>query len=198
MNIIPLLFYLFATVAVVSGTLVILSANPVRSVLFLVLTFFAMAGVWMLLHAEFLALVLVLVYVGAVMTLFLFVVMMLNVDTVSFREGFVKYLPWAILIVLSVVGVVVMVMHSHGLSSMPLPPEEAANYSNTADLGSVLYTNYALPFVVSGVILLTAIIAAISLTHRVSTRRKSQIPSEQIAVKRNDRVRLVSMPAEKK
>lgn len=180
--------------------MVIISTNPVRSVLFLVLTFFAMAGVWLVLQAEFLALVLVLVYVGAVMTLFLFVVMMLNLKQSSFREGFVNYLPLAVFIILLILSLTIMVIgpKTFGLMTMPAPILKSGDYSNIAVLGAELYTNYAFPFEVSGVLLLTAIIAAISLTHRAPVKRKSQIPSQQIQVKRADRIRLIKMPSEPK
>lgn len=200
MTTLEIIFYIFSAAAIFSAVMVVLSSNPVRSVLFLVGTFFSMAGVWMILHAEFLALVLVLVYVGAVMTLFLFVVMMLNLNQVSFKESFVKYVPIGLFIVLLVTGLMIMVVGSKtsGVLQMPSPVLKSADYSNTADLGMVLYTEYAFPFEVSGILLLAAIIAAISLTHRPAKRRKSQIPSEQIAVRRADRIRLIKMPAEKK
>lgn len=194
------LFYLFTTMAVFSALMVVASKNPVHSVLFLVLTFVATSGIWMMLDAEFLSLILVLVYVGAVMTLFLFVVMMLNVDTERLRKGFVRYLPLGALIVLLVVGLIVMVTGPDrlGLTSVPAPAPKSAQYSNTADLGSVLYTDYAYPFEIAAVLLLTAIVAAISLTHRKPKGRKSQRVAEQIAVRREDRVRLVKMKGEKK
>lgn len=159
-----------------------------------------MAGVWLLLHAEFLALILVLVYVGAVMTLFLFVVMMLRVNVLRAREGFVRYLPFAILVALMIIGLIIVAIgpKQFGLTSMPMPPAFAESYNNLADLGMVLYTNYAYPFEIAAVLLLTAIVAAISLTYRKPTQRKSQNISNQIAVKRSDRVRLVAMPSNKK
>jgi NADH-quinone oxidoreductase subunit J len=180
--------------------MVVAAKNSVHSVLFLVLAFFAMAGIWILLSAEFLALILVLVYVGAVMTLFLFVVMMLNIDKEVKREGFVRYFPIAAFIVVLVVGLIVMVVgpERFGLTHVPLPAPFPANYSNTADLGSVLYTNYAYPFEIAGVLLLTAIIAAITLTHRPPKQRKVQNIAKQIAVKRDQRVKLINMPSEKK
>ncbi len=200
MTAIQIIFYLFSAVAIVSALIVVASANPVRGVLSLVLTFFAMAGVWLLLHAEFLALILVLVYVGAVMTLFLFVVMMLRVDVASVREGFVRYLPFAVLLAVMIVGILIVVVgpKQFGLTSMPVPVALAANYNNLADLGMVLYTNYAYPFEIAAVLLLTAIVAAISLTHRKPRHRKSQNIGKQIAVKPSDRVRLVEMPSAKK
>lgn len=200
MTALHLIFYAFSAVAIASGVMVVSSKNAVHSVLFLVLTFFAMAGIWILLNAEFLALILVLVYVGAVMTLFLFVVMMLNLNTDGKREGFVRYLPFAALTLVIVVGLVVMVVgpEHFGLIAVPAPAPLAANYSNTADLGSVLYTNYAYPFEIAAVLLLTAIIAAITLTHRPPKNRKSQNIAQQIAVKPKQRVKLVNIPSEQK
>jgi NADH-quinone oxidoreductase subunit J len=195
-----ILFYCFAALAVGSGVMVVSAKNSVHGVLFLVLAFFGMAGVWMLLSAEFLALILVLVYVGAVMTLFLFVVMMLNIDKESFREGFVRYLPFAALVVLLVIGLLVMALgpEHFGLTHAPVPAPFPSDYSNTADLGSVLYTNYAYPFEVAAVLLLTAIIAAICLTHRAPKNRKVQNIARQLSVKRDDCIKLVNIPSVKK
>ncbi len=196
MTALHIIFYLFSITAIVSGFMVVTAKNAVRSALFLVLTFFAMAGVWMLLRAEFLALILILVYVGAVMTLFLFVVMMLNLDTSSLREGFVRYLPFGVAIVLLLMGLVIVTIAPARF--VAAPALEAVNDNNIANLGMVLYTDYAYPFEVAGALLLTAIVAAISLTHRVAKRRKVQNISEQIAVQPEQRIRLVNMPAEKK
>jgi NADH-quinone oxidoreductase subunit J len=200
MTALQVIFYIFSATAIFSGLMVVASSNPVRGALFLVLTFFATAGLWILLHAEFLALVLVLVYVGAVMTLFLFVVMMLSVSRVKLQEGFVRYLPLAAVIVLLVVGLMIMVLGANrfGLTQMPMPVAQPAGYSNIASLGMVLYTQYVYPFEISAVLLLTAIVAAISLTHRKAKKSKAQIASEQIAVRSADRVRLVNMPSEPK
>jgi len=200
MTAIQIIFYIFSSAAILSALLVVASNNPVRGALSLVLTFFAMSGIWLLLHAEFLALILVLVYVGAVMTLFLFVVMMLRVNVVSLREGFVRYLPFAALLALMIIGLMIIVVgpKQFGLTSMPVPIAEAADYNNLADLGRVLYTHYAYPFEIAAVLLLTAIVAAISLTHRKPYRRKTQDISKQIAVKRGDRVKLIPMPSAKK
>jgi NADH-quinone oxidoreductase subunit J len=199
MTVLQMIFYAFSALAVFSGMMVVGSSNPVRGALFLVLTFFSMAALWLLLHAEFLALILVLVYVGAVMTLFLFVVMMLSVSRLSLKEGFVRYLPFAIIIVLMVVGLMVMVIGSgrFGLVAMPTPTEPV-DYNNIANLGMLLYTNYAFPFEVAALILLTAIVAAISLTHRPGKKHKSQNVSAQIAVKASDRLRLIDMASEPK
>ena len=140
MTVLQLIFYAFSTVAIGAALLVVSSANPVRGALCLVLTFFAMAALWMLLRAEFLALILVLVYVGAVMTLFLFVVMMLRVNRVAMWEGFVRYLPISLLIVLAVVGIMISAIDPNhlGLLQMPEPAAPAAGFSNTVSLGEVL------------------------------------------------------------
>lgn len=200
MTVLQIIFYIFSGLAVFSGLMVVSSSNPVRGALFLVLAFFATAGLWILLHAEFLALILVLVYVGAVMTLFLFVVMMLSVSRISLREGFVRYLPLGVLIVLLVFGLTAMVIgpNRFGLLQVPVPPAQPADYSNIASLGAVLYTNYAYPFEVAAVLLLTAIVAAISLTHRPAMNRKSQNAKKQIAVRSEDRMKLIKMPSEPK
>lgn len=195
-----IIFYIFAAVAVGSAVVVVTVRNPVKSVLSLVVTFFAMAGIWMILRAEFLSLILILVYVGAVMTLFLFVVMMLNIDTEDKRPGFVRYLPFGIIVVLLIMGLTIAAVGPQyfGLTQMPAPPAEPANYSNVRHLGEILYTDYAYPFELAGVLLLAAIIAAIALTHRPPTHRKVQNPAAQIAVRPEDRVRLIQMPPEPK
>lgn len=194
------IFYVFATIAVLSAVSVITVRNPVRSVLSLVVTFFAMSGIWMILRAEFLSLILLLVYVGAVMTLFLFVVMMLNIDLENKRSGFVRYLPFGLILIALLMGLTIAAVSPQyfGFAQMPLPAAEAANYSNLQELGNVLYTTYAYPFEIAGVILLAAIIAAITLTHRGPVKRKSQNISAQINVRPEDRVRLIKMPAEPK
>lgn len=195
-----IIFYIFATLAVLSAMVVISVRNPVRSVLALVVTFFSMAGVWMILSAEFLSLILLLVYVGAVMTLFLFVVMMLNVHAYGqSSSGFTHYLPFGALALFLVVGLMMVGFGSSFTSmsmSSTLPTPE--NYSNVTALGSVLYTDYAYPFEIAGVILLAAIVAAISLAHRLPRRRKTQNISAQLQVRPEDRLTLVKMPAEKK
>lgn len=195
-----IIFYAFATVAVCSAVAVITVRNPVRSVLSLVVTFFAMSGIWMLLRAEFLSLILLLVYVGAVMTLFLFVVMMLNIDKEGLRGGFVRYLPFGILIVVLLTGLLAVTVGPSyfGTLQVPMPPAEAADYSNIQYIGEVLYTDYAYPFEIAGIVLLAAIIAAITLAHRKPMHRKSQKPSAQVAVRPEDRVRLIKMAPETK
>lgn len=192
------IFYLFAAIAVGSAISVVTARNPVRSVLSLVATFFAMAGVWMILHAEFLSLILLLVYVGAVMTLFLFVVMMLNIDREQRSSGFVNYLPFGVLLVMLLLGVMLTTIGPKYFGSLEVPALAGADYSNLAALGDVLYTEYAYPFEIAGVILLAAIIASITLTHRGPVRRKVQSIDAQVATRREDAVRLVKMPSEPK
>lgn len=200
MTIVHVIFYVFSAFAVLSALMVVGAKNPVHGVLFLVMTFFSMAGLWILLHAEFLALILVLVYVGAVMTLFLFVVMMLDIDVVGLREGFVRYLPLGALIICLLVGIVVLAIGPRfGLINLPVPSPVPADYSNTVELGSVLYTDFAYPFEIAAVLLLTAIVAAICLTHRVKRKmHKTQNIAAQLAVQKDQRVRLLKMPSEKK
>ncbi|VVC75218.1 NADH-quinone oxidoreductase subunit J [Aquicella siphonis] len=194
------IFYIFAAIAVCSAFAVISVRNPVRSVLSLVVTFFSMAGIWMMLRAEFLSLILLLVYVGAVMTLFLFVVMMLNIDVEYKRSGFVRYLPFGVILVLLLAGLTIAAVGPRyfGLSQMPVPLPEPADYSNIRQLGSLLYTEYAYPFEIAGVLLLAAIVAAITLTHRGPVKRKAQNVAEQLAVRPEDSVRLIKMAAEPK
>ena len=188
-------FYAFAAVLLLSGLRVITARNPVHGALFLVLAFFTAAGLWLLLRAEFLAIALVVVYVGAVMVLFLFVVMMLDINLERVREGFWSNLPLALVVGAIMVGemVAVIVPRIWGTSPRQLP----ANYSNTKELGLQLYTVYAYAFEVAAVILLVAIIAAIALTLRKRKGTRSQDPSEQVKARPSERMRLVSMPSEK-
>ena len=200
MNVEAILFYFFSTILVLAALRVITARNPVHAALFLVLAFFTAAAIWMLLRAEFLAIVLVLVYVGAVMVLFLFVVMMLDINLDRLREGFWSYLPLGALVgVLMVVEMVLVLGGKYfGVAQLPSPADPGAGYSNTKALGRILYTDYVYPFELAAVILLVAIVAAIALTLRRRTDIKQQDPRKQIAVKRADRVRMVSMPSEKK
>ncbi len=190
-----IVFYVLAAILLFSGIRVITTRNPVHAALFLVLAFFTAAGIWLLLQAEFLAITLILVYVGAVMVLFLFVVMMLDINLDKLREGFWEYLPMA-----GFIGLLMIVEMTMVLADKNLHPSQAvespANYSNTAALGKVLYTDYLLPFELAAVVLLVAMVAAIVLTLRVRKDSKSMSPTEQVKVKRNDRLRIVSMPAE--
>jgi len=194
------IFYAFALVMVLAASMVITVRNPVYSALFLVLTFFTAAAIWMLLEAEFLAIVLVVVYVGAVMVLFLFVVMMLDINLVPLKEGFIRYLPVAVVVAAAMAAELLMVIWSKGrfgVDVFPVPPPNPAGYSNTRALGELLYTNYLLPFEVAGVILLVAIIAAIALTLRKRTGIKTQDPARQVRARRDESVRLVKMKSEK-
>ena len=193
-------FWVFAAILVIAAVCVITARNPVHSALFLVLAFFTAAALWMLLRAEFLAITLVLVYVGAVMVLFLFVVMMLDINLDRLREGFWSYLPLGVTIAALMIVEMALVLGGKyfGLQALPGPADPGPGYSNTKELGRLLYTDYAYPFELAAVLLLVAIIAAIALTLRKRKDTKYQDPAKQIAVKRSERVRLVSMPAEKK
>ncbi len=195
-----ILFYVFAAILVFSASMVISVRNSVHAILFLVLAFFTSAALWLMLEAEFLAITLVLVYVGAVMVLFLFVVMMLDIKTATMREGFARYLPVGIIVALLTVAVMALAVGQRhfGLEQMPAPIPHGADYSNTRELGLLLYTTYVYPFEIAAVILLVAIVAAIALTLRQRGSSKSQNVPDQVAVRRNDRVRLVQMDAEKR
>ena len=193
-----IIFYFFAVLLIIAAVRVITVRNPVHAALHLVLAFFASAALWMLLEAEFLAITLVLVYVGAVMVLFLFVVMMLDINISELREGFVRYIwigvPVAVLILLEMHAVVGP--ESFGLELFPAQEPKGADYSNTAELGNVLYTVYVYPFEIAAAILLVAIVAAISLTMRRRPDTKHQTPGEQVKVRRDDRLKVVKMSAE--
>ena len=194
------MFYLFATVLVGAAIGVILSRNPVHSAMFLVLAFVTSAFLWIMLEAEFLALVLVLVYVGAVMVLFLFVVMMLDIDVERTRAGLTRYAPIGIgvgLLVVAQIGYVIWARSGES-SFMGAAPDMPTDLSNTEMLGSLLYTHYVYPFELAAVILLVAIIAAIALTMRKRPGLKVQDVNKQVRVRREDRVRIVDMPAEDK
>jgi len=198
---VEILFYVFATVLVAAALGVIVARNPVISALSLVLCFLASAAIWLLLEAEFLAVVLVLVYVGAVMVLFLFVVMMLDINLAELRQGFTRFawLGWltSLAVIVEIAGVIwspggLGVDASKGATAQP------ADYSNTLELGRVLYTQYAYPFELAAMVLLVAIVAAISLTMRRRSGLKKQDISRQVAARREDRVRIVKMEAEKR
>lgn len=191
------LFYFFAGIQVLAALRMITVRNPVHAALFLVLSFVCAASLWMLLEAEFLGLLIVLVYVGAVMVLFLFVVMMLDINIAEMREGFASYLPVAAVIALIMVAQMIWVL-TFKVFRAEAPAPAPADYSNTEALGEVLYTQYVFQFEVAAIILLVAIVAAIALTLRRRPETKYQNPTEQIQVKRDDRVRIVSMKAEKK
>jgi NADH-quinone oxidoreductase subunit J len=199
------LFYIFALLLTVSALKVITSRNPVSSALFLVLAFFNAAAIWMLLQAEFLAILLVLVYVGAVMVLFLFVVMMLDINLDVLHRDFRKFVPLA-----SIVGAIIIIetalilWRGYGATVTPVHDVTAgagvggaAAMSNTQLIGKVIYTDYIFAFEIAGLILLVAIIAAISLTIREKKDNKRQTVSEQVKVRASDRVRIVKMKSEK-
>ena len=193
-----ILFYAFAAVLVGAAVGVVTARNPVHSVLFLVLCFFNAAVLWLLIEAEFLAIVLVLVYVGAVMVLFLFVVMMLDINIEKLREGFARHAPLGALVALIVLVELYYVLWSRRLGLditggvAPMPE----GYSNTEAIGAVLYTDYVYPFQLAAVVLLIAIVAAIVLTMRRRPGLKTQDVSGQVAVRRQDRVRLVKVGPE--
>ena len=187
-------FYALAAILLFASVRVITTRNPVHAALHLVLAFFTAAGIWLLLEAEFLAIALVLVYVGAVMVLFLFVVMMLDINMDKLREGFWEYLPMAVIIGLLMAVEMVMVLRSKYFIAATVAAKPA-DYSNTAELGRVLYTDYLLPFELASVVLLVAIVAAIVLTLRDRKENKSMNPAKQVLVKKADRLRIVKMDA---
>ena len=194
-----ILFYSFAAILVVAALGVIFARNPVHAVMFLVLAFFQSAVLWLLAEAEFLAIVLVLVYVGAVMVLFLFVVMMLDVEVEEIRGGYTRYAPLGIVIAGLMVVELAQVIWLRGKEGFAVdgfrPTPEG--YSNTEALGSVLYTEHVYAFEIAAVILLLAIVAAISLTMRRRPGLKQQDIASQVAVRAQDRVRIVKMASEK-
>ncbi|MEE8155399.1 MAG: NADH-quinone oxidoreductase subunit J [Phycisphaerales bacterium] len=193
------MFYGFSAVLVFAALGVISSRNPVHSALFLVLAFFESAMLWLLMEAEFLAVVLILVYVGAVMVLFLFVVMMLDINVERMREGYTRYLPLgigvAVVVILEIFNVIWF--RSQDLPFLTVPEPHPEGYSNTKELGSVLYTEHVYAFELAAVVLLLAIVAAITLTTRRRPGLKAQNIAEQVAVRRDDRVRLVQMESVK-
>jgi NADH-quinone oxidoreductase subunit J len=208
----PVVFYIFAALTVFSGVMVITQNNPVRCVLFLVFAFFCSAVLWLLVDAEFLALILVLVYVGAVMTLFLFVIMMLNIDIESMKTHVIRYLPFGLILVALLVSLLIIVIptqqYTHAVEtaaastmvSKPASHHYAAKekpVSNTRALGDVLYTDYVFAFELAAAILLVAIVAAITLVHRAPIRSKRQNIVDQIMTRRSERVTLVKVKTEK-
>jgi len=197
--IVNIVFYVFAAVLIVAALGVITARNPVHCALFLVFAFFNSAVIWLLLEAEFLAITLLVVYVGAVMVLWLFVVMMLDVDVTALREGFTRYAPLGALIALIVIAQIGLVVYVRrlGLGADLVPVPKPEGYSNTAALGELLYTKYLYPFEVAAVILLVAIVAAITLTMRRRAGQKLQDINRQVAVRASDRVRIVKMDAER-
>lgn len=204
---IQIVFYVFAGLAIVASLMVITQNNPVRCVLFLVLTFFATSILWMLVSAEFLSLILVLVYVGAVMTLFLFVVMMLNIDTESIKTHLAKYLPIGLILVALLVSLLLVAVpegsFKNGVENAVVAQlstqtsTEPTKLGNTEEIGMALYTDYVFAFEIAAVLLLVAIISAITLAHRTTIRSKRQSILKQIMTDRNDRVELIKMKSEK-
>ncbi|WP_028389101.1 NADH-quinone oxidoreductase subunit J [Legionella fairfieldensis] len=205
-------FYLFAGLAVLSAFMVITQNNPVRCVLFLVVTFFASSVLWLLAGAEFLALILVLVYVGAVMTLFLFVVMMLNIDTESMKAHFLRYLPFGLILVALLIGLLLVALPEGSFdvpleqANLPVDYQTANNENyvepvktlpNTEAIGMVLYTDYVFAFEIAAVLLLVAIISAITLAHRGIVRSKRQNVIAQLMTRPKDRVELINIKSEK-
>jgi NADH-quinone oxidoreductase subunit J len=193
-----ILFYAFGALVVIAALGVITARNPVHCALFLVFAFFTSAVIWLLLEAEFLAVTLLVVYVGAVMVLWLFVVMMLDIDLAKLKQGFTRYAPLGILIALIVIAEIGAVEWGRNLGLAPAaaPVPKPAGYSNTAELGELLYTQFLYPFEVAAVILLVAIVAAITLTMRRRPGQKVQDINRQVAVRAKDRIRIVKMDAE--
>ena len=199
MNFDTVVFYLFSALTVFAALRVIIARNPVHAALFLVLAFCSMAGIWMLLEAEFLAITLVLVYVGAVMVLFLFVVMMLDINLVQLREGFWRWFPFGAALAAVMVFEMFLVLGTRQTAETGIKlAKHAADYSNTKELGRLIYTDYVYPFELAAVILLVAIVAAIALTLRRRKDSKSQDVAKQVNVQRADRVRVVSVQSEKR
>jgi NADH-quinone oxidoreductase subunit J len=193
-----IVFYAFAAVLLFSALRVITARNPVHSALFLVLAFFTASAIWLLLRAEFLAITLVLVYVGAVMVLFLFVVMMLDINLDRLREGFWEYLPLGLVVGLLMAAEMVAVFAGPYFKiGGGTPRDVSASYSNTKELGRLLYTEYAYAFEIAAVVLLVAIIAAIAITLRGRKDSKRQVPADQVRRRREEGVELVKMPVDK-
>lgn len=211
---IHVIFYVFAFIAVSSALMVISQNNPVRCVLFLVLTFFASAGLWLLSNAEFLALILILVYVGAVMTLFLFVVMMLNIDVEGMKNHYLRYIPFGLIFVAFLTGLLMVAAPEHSFNATETDTQVSSQsselattdndilaskqvISNTEALGLVLYTDYLLAFELAAVLLLVAIVSAITLVHRAALRSRRQDVTKQIMTRSEDRFELINMKSEK-
>ncbi|BCB25790.1 NADH dehydrogenase subunit J [Sulfurimicrobium lacus] len=201
MNFETIIFYLFAAILVFAAARVVTARNPVHSALFLVLAFFTAAALWITLEAEFLAITLVLVYVGAVMVLFLFVVMMLDINYDLLREGFWENFPYALTVAILMGAEMVLVLAGRNFwanGNGGMPNAHGAGYSNIKELGRLIYTDYVYPFEIASVILLVAIVAAIALTLRHRKDTKYQDPAAQIAVRRNDRLRIIAVSSDNK
>lgn len=192
-------FYLFSAILVFAGLRVVTSRNPVHAVLNLVLAFFTSGMIWMLMNAEFLAIAIVLIYVGAVMVLFLFVVMMLDINLDKMREGFWRYLPVGLVVATIMVAEMAFVLNGRYFRSADVqaPAIVDPSLSNTRELAKIIFTDYAYPFELASIILLVAMIAAVMLTYRRREGSRAIAPSEQIAVKAKDRLVIHSIPAEK-
>jgi len=192
-------FYFLATILVYASLRVVTLRNPVHAALHLVLAFFSASGVWVLLQAEFLAIALVLVYVGAVMVLFLFVVMLLDINLDRLREGFWSYLPLCAIVALLMVAEMSLVLWVSYLDRVENDvPQAEATYSNVQAVGRLMFTEYVYPFELASVVLLVGIVAAVALTLRGKRKSKSVSPAEQVFVKAKDRVRVLKMTAEKR
>ena len=198
MNAQDTIFYFFSAVLILSALGVITFRNPVYAALLLVLAFFSAAGIWLLLEAEFLAIALVLVYVGAVMVLFLFVVMMLDINLEKLREGFWKWFPFGTLIAGVIAVEISLVMMGDQFKQMTSLEPKASDYSNTKELGRLIYTEYVYAFELAAVVLLVAIVAAIALTLRHRTDKKAPNPSNQVNIKRDDRIIMDNLAPETK
>ena len=192
-------FYAFATVIVAAALATITVKNSVHAALSLVLAFFSSAATWLLIEAEFLGIALVVVYVGAVMVLFLFVVMMLDIKTEDMREGFVRFLPVGVIVAAVMLGEMLMLIGVRGMATTALPvdPATVLHESNTAWLGNALFNQFLLPFEIAALILTVALIAAVTLTLRKRVGVKTQVPGDQVMVQRNDRIRIVKMASER-
>ena len=198
MELTTIAFYVLATVMIIAALRVITARNPVHAVLFLVLAFFNAGGLWLLLQAEFLAIALVMVYVGAVMVLFLFVVMMLDIDIKRLRRGFWSNMPLAATLGVLLLAEMTLVLSTDYFGPTSFPDQPApAGYSNTKELGRLLFTDYVYPFELASIILLVAIIVAVVLTLRRRSDVRRLDPAAQVAVKHGDRLRIVKMAAEK-
>ena len=198
MTFLTALFYIFSAILVFAALRVVTASNPVHAALWLVLSFFTAAAHWLMLQAEFLAIVLVLVYVGAVMVLFLFVIMMLDINCEHLRRHFRSYLPVGIAVGMLVGFEMALLLLGSYLKPVLATSTVAAGADNTRALGRVLYTNYVYAFEIAAVVLLVAIVAAIALTHRKRKQTRYQNPGEQVKVRARDRLRVLSMPSEKR
>ena len=195
MEFLSILFYVFSFFFIVSSILMITSRNTAKAALFLILTFFSAASLWLLLEAEFLAITLILIYVGAVMVLFMFVIKMLDTDKSTLRAQFTRYLPLGIFVSIIVIAQMVLVLNADqfDLAMTGVPEKHDASYSNITAIAEQLYTVYVYPFELAAILLLIAIIAAITLVHRNESRSKKQSISEQINVQAKDRMRMASI-----